>query len=40
MELFQILIAESHISKNSGPFIKEDQLTFMIPEEAQKLARE
>jgi hypothetical protein len=23
MELFQILIAESHISKNSGPFIKD-----------------
>jgi hypothetical protein len=37
MRCFEILIAESAVSRNDGPFVPDDQLTYGIPDEAQEL---
>jgi hypothetical protein len=37
MRLFEILIAASAISKDGGPFVADDRLTYGIPDEAQEL---
>jgi hypothetical protein len=37
MRVFEILIAESAISKGGGPFVPDGRLTYWIPDEAQEL---
>jgi len=37
MQCFEILIAQAQISKNGGPFIDDQQLTYYIPDEAQEV---
>jgi len=37
MRFFEILIAESAISKDGGSFVPDDRLTYGIPDEAQEL---
>ena len=37
MHCFEILIAESAISTNGGPFVPDDTLTYWIPDGAQEL---
>lgn len=37
MQCFEILIAQAQISKNGGPFINDQQLTYYIPDEAQEV---
>lgn len=37
MRCFEILIAGSAVSKDGGPFVPDNQLTYGIPDEAQEL---
>ena len=37
MRCFEILIAGSAVSKDGGPFVPDDRLTYGIPDEAQEL---
>lgn len=37
MRVFEILIAESAVSSNGGPFAPDNRLTYCIPDEAQEL---
>jgi hypothetical protein len=37
MRCFEILIVAADISKNGGPFIPDDRLTFWLPDEAKEL---
>jgi len=37
MHRFEILIVESSVSKNGGPFVPDGKLTYGIPQEAQEL---
>ena len=37
MHCFEILIAGSAVSKDGGPFVSDDQLTYGIPDQAQEL---
>lgn len=37
MRCFEILIAESAVSKDGGPFVPDNRLTYGIPDEAEEL---